>query len=103
MLTDNGMAFADLPKNRDVPADASLGRTFRPRLHHQWHRAQADQTLPSLDPWSGRANEPNNEGCHGQGLPYNDLESLKAHVLAFVAAYNSPSTSRLCDEKHPIR
>ena len=32
---------------------------------------------------------------------YDDLESLKAHVMAIVAATISPSTSRLCNgERH---
>jgi hypothetical protein len=34
---------------------------------------------------------------------YEDLESLKAHVLAFVAAYNFASTSRRCDGERPSR
>jgi hypothetical protein len=32
--------------------------------------------------------EPDDQRRHSQGYHYDDLESLKAHVLAFVTAYN---------------
>jgi hypothetical protein len=41
-----------------------------------------------VDQRPGRADEPHDQGRHRQGLHYDDLESLKAHVLAFVPAYN---------------
>ncbi len=34
------------------------------------------------------ADEPNNHGATVKVFHYDDLESLKAHVLAFVTAYN---------------
>ncbi len=65
-------------------------------LRRQRHHPQADQALPPLDQRPGRANEP-----HDQELApaqagdatlkvfhYPDIESLKAHVLAFVKTYN---------------
>src|SRR5947209_2108076 len=57
VLTDNGIQFADLPKNRD-------GWTARYRVHRfdhlpsQRYRTPSDQTQPPLDEWSGRAHEP---------------------------------------------
>ena len=70
VLTDNGMAFADLPKNlrRPQPAFPRPAR-LRSRLHRTWDRAPVDQALSSLDQRPGRANEPNHQRRHGQSLP----------------------------------
>lgn len=43
MLTDNGMAFTYLPKNRDGQHRCVLGAHLRPCLRHQHYRTQADQ------------------------------------------------------------
>ena len=89
VLTDNGMAFADLPKNRDGP-EPPLPRPahLRSRLHRERHRAPADQAVSSLDQRPGRADEPHHQGRDGQGLPLRRSGKPKAHVLAFVTAYN---------------
>ena len=48
VLTDNGMAFADLPKNRDGPSRRFLGpHIFDRVLHEERHRAPVDQAQPS--------------------------------------------------------
>ena len=52
------------------------------------HRAPADQALSPLDQRPGRANEPHVKDATVKVFHYDDLESLKAHVLAFVTAYN---------------
>jgi hypothetical protein len=50
VLTDNGMAFADLPKNREGPSRRFLGSAhLRSRLHGKRHRAPVDQALPPVD------------------------------------------------------
>ena len=49
VLTDNGMAFADLPKNREGPSRRFLGPHLRSRLHRTWNRAPVDQALSPLD------------------------------------------------------
>ena len=50
VLTDNGMAFADLPKNRDSPSRRFLGpHIFDRVLHEERHRAPVDQALSPLD------------------------------------------------------
>ena len=41
-----------------------------------------------MDEWSGRTNEPDDQRSDHQVFHYLCLESLKAHVLAFVTAYN---------------
>ena len=70
VLTDNGIAFADLPKNRGGPTaywsgSHAVGRICRGEQHHP----QADETLPSLDQRSGRADEPHDQRRDDQGLP----------------------------------
>ena len=70
VLTDNGMAFADLPKNRGGPSRRFLGpHIFDRVLHEERHRAPVDQALSPLDQRPGRANEPHDQGRHSQGLP----------------------------------
>ena len=92
VLTDNGVAFTP---NASTKWD--LSRHLRPRLRRARDRTQAHQALPSLDQRPGREDEP-----HGQepasGLDpgdattkafhYNTADDLRAHVLAFVSAYN---------------
>ena len=86
--TDNGMAFADLPKNRDPPTMRLLGPHILSRLHRPWHRAQAHQALRA---WTNGQAERMNRTIKDATVKvyhYDDLESLQANVLAFVAAYN---------------
>jgi hypothetical protein len=69
VLTDNGMAFADLPKNRDGPTRRFLGAHLRPRLYRTRHQAPPHQALSSLDQRPSRADEPDHQGRDGEGLP----------------------------------
>jgi transposase InsO family protein len=88
VLTDNGMAFADLPKYRDGPTARWMGHIFDRvcREHGIEHRL----TKP-YHPWTnGQAERMNRtvKDATTKVFHYPDLGALKAHVLAFVTAYN---------------
>jgi transposase InsO family protein len=88
VLTDNGMAFADLPKYRDGPGGSPGGHIFDcvSNEHDIEHRL----TKP-YHPWTnGQAERMNRtiKDAMIEVFHYDDLESLKAHVLAFATAYN---------------
>ena len=89
VLTDNGMAFADLPKNCEGPSRRFLGPHIFDRVCIEYgieHRL----TKP-YHPWTnGQAERMNRtiKDATVKVFHYEDLESLKAHVLAFVTAYN---------------
>jgi transposase InsO family protein len=89
VLTDNGMAFADLPKYRGGPTARWMGHIFDRvcREHGIEHRL----TKP-YHPWTnGQAERMNRtvKEATTKAFHYPGLEALKAHVLAFVTAYNS--------------
>jgi transposase InsO family protein len=91
VLTDNGMAFADLPKNRGryPEIEAVFGGHAFDRVcdeHGIGHRL----TKP-YHPWAnGQAERMNRTVKEAtiKAFHYPDLGALKAHVLAFVTAYN---------------
>ena len=89
VLTDNGMAFADLPKNRNGPTRRYLGPHIFDRVcnendithkltkpYHPWTNGQAERMNRTVKEATIKA------------FHYPNLESLKAHVIAFVSAYN---------------
>jgi hypothetical protein len=88
VLTDNGMPFADLPKNRS-------GATARYSMHVfdrvcQENGIEHRLTKP-YHPWTnGQAERMNRtiKDATVNVFHYADPETLKAHVTAFVRAYN---------------
>ena len=91
VLTDNGMAFADLPKNRGRYPEivAIFGGHIFDRVCKE-HGIEHKLTKP-YHPWTnGQAERMNRTVKEAtiKAFHYPDLESLKAHVLAFVSAYN---------------
>jgi transposase InsO family protein len=91
VLTDNGMAFADLPKNRGrYPAiEAIFGGHIFDRVCEE-HGITHKLTRP-YHPWTnGQAERMNRtvKEATVKAFHYPDLDALKAHVLAFVRAYN---------------
>jgi transposase-like protein len=89
VLTDNGVAFADLPKNRTGPNSVFVGLHIFGRTcvengithkltkpYHPWTNGQAERMNRTIKDATIKA------------FHYPDIESLKAHVIAFVKTYN---------------
>ena len=100
VLTDNGMAFADLPKHRTGPSRRFLGS-------HMFTRVCIEHRLPKpYHPWTkGQAERMNRTVKDATVEVFHDenLESLKAHVLAFVAAYNFAKHLKALHWKTPFQ
>ena len=106
VLTDNGMAFADLPKNRGrYPAmEAMFGGHIFDRVCKQ-HGIQHKLTKP-YHPWTnGQAERMNRtvKDAIVKAFHYPDPDSLKAHVLAFVSAHNFAKHLKPYAGKHPSK
>ena len=91
VLTDNGMAFADLPKNRGryPEIEALFGGHIFDRVCEE-HGIEHRLTKP-YHPWTnGQAERMNRtvKDATIRAFHYPDPEALQAHVLAFVPAYN---------------
>lgn len=89
VLTDNGMAFADLPKNRDGPTCRYLGPHIFDRVCIE-HGIEHRLTKP-YHSWTNGQSEHMNRTIKDANVKVfhcEDLESLKAHVLAFFTAHN---------------
>ncbi len=91
VLTDNGMAFADLPRNRGryPQTEAIFGGHIFDRVCKE-HGITHKLTKP-YHPWTnGQAERMNRtvKDATIKAFHYPDLEALKAHVLAFVRACN---------------
>jgi transposase InsO family protein len=91
VLTDNGMAFAELPKNRGryPEIEAIFGGHVFDRVCDE-HGITHKLTKP-YHPWTnGQAERMNRTVKEAtiKAFHYPDLEALKVHVLAFVTAYD---------------
>jgi transposase InsO family protein len=91
VLTDNGMAFADLPKNRSRHPEikAIFGGHIFDRVCKE-HGIEHKLTKP-YHPWTNGQVERMNRTVKDatiKAFHYPNLEALKAHVLAFIQAYN---------------
>jgi transposase InsO family protein len=88
VLTDNGIAFADQPRYRSGPTARFRGHAFD-RVCRE-HDIEHKLTKP-YHPWTnGQAERMNRtiKDATVKVFHYETLESLSAHVLAFVTAYN---------------
>jgi transposase InsO family protein len=88
VLTDNGIQFADLPKNRKGPTAAFRGHPFDRacRCHGIEHRL----TKPN-HPWTNGQVERMNRTLKEatvQRYHYDSHEQLRSHLADFLAAYN---------------
>ncbi len=91
VLTDNGMAFADLPKNRGryPEIEAIFGGHIFDRVCHE-HGIEHRLTKP-YHPWTNGQAERMNRSVKEATIKvfhYPNLDALKAHILAFVRACN---------------
>jgi transposase InsO family protein len=91
VLTDNGMAFADLPKNRGryPEIEAFFGGHIFDRVCDE-HGIEHRLTKP-YHPWTNGQAERMNRTVKEATIKtfhYPDLEALRAHILAFVTAHN---------------
>jgi len=84
VLTSNGTAFTDLPKNRNKPIHAFLDTHIFGRVCNE--NGIVHQLTKPYYPWTnGQAERMNRiiKEATIKAFHYPDLESLKAHVLAF--------------------
>ena len=89
VLTDNEMAFTDLPKNRNKPIHTFLGMHIFGRVCNE--NGIVHKLTKPYHPWAnGQAQRMNrtNKQATTKALYCPDLESLNVHVLAFVCAFN---------------
>ncbi len=87
VLTDNGLQFADVPRNRKGPTARWRG-ILRQGLSALWHRTSLDQTQSPLDQRTGRTHESNHQRSHCPALPLHSHNQLQHTSPDFLAAYN---------------
>ncbi len=91
VLTDNGMAFADLPNNRDRYPEmkALFGGQLFDRVCRE-HGIKHRLTKPCQPRTNGPAERMNRSIKDATSKTYHSpcRDALKAHILAFVSGYN---------------
>jgi len=88
VLTDNGIQFADLPKNRKGPTAMLRGHPFLRACKH--HGIEHRLTKPN-HPWTNGQVERMNRTLKEatvQRYHYESHEQLRQHLANFLAAYN---------------
>jgi transposase InsO family protein len=103
VLTDNGMAFADLPKYRDGPTARWMGHIFDRVC--QEHGVKHKLTKP-YHPWTNGQAERMNRTVKDATVKlfhYPDLRALESHVRAFVTAYNFAKHLKALRWRTPFR
>jgi transposase InsO family protein len=88
VLTDNGIQFADLPKNRQGPTARFRGHPFDRTCHI--HGMQHRLTKPNY-PWTNGQVERMNRIIKDATVKryfYDSHSQLKAHLNDFLSAYN---------------
>ena len=85
ILTDNGIQFADLPKNRSGPTARWRGHPFDRTC--QSHGIEHRLTKPN-HPWTnpGRTDEPDHQGSNREAI--SPQQPRPPHLADFLAAYN---------------
>ncbi len=106
VLTDNGMASADLPRNRGrhPEIEAIFGGHVFDRVCRE-HGITHKLTEP-YHPWTnGQAERMNRtaKGATVKAFRYPDLAALKAHVLSFVAAHDFAKHLKRLRRRTPSR
>lgn len=89
VLTDNGMAFADLPKYREGATRRLLGAHIFDRVCRE--NAIEHRLTKPYHPWTnGQAERMNRtvKDATTKVFHYPDLDALKTHLLTFIRAYN---------------
>ncbi len=102
MLTDNGIQFADLPKNRSGPTAVLRGHPFDRacREHGIEHRL----TKPN-HPWTnGRVERMNRtiKDATVKRYPYDSHHRLVRHLDDFVATYNFGRRLKTTQRTHTL-
>lgn len=88
VLTDNGIQFADLPRNRSKPTAIWRGHPFDRACNK--HGVQHRLTKPN-HPWTNGQVERMNRTLKEatvQRYHYDNHEQLQRHLIDFIAAYN---------------
>jgi transposase-like protein len=97
VLTDNGIQFADRPKNRQGPTALFRGHPFDRGLSPPRYRAPPHQAEPSLDQRPGRTDEPYDQGSDGAHLSLRRpcaVTRTPRHVPQCLQLCQTPQNSR---------
>ncbi len=88
VLTDNGIQFADIPKNRNGPAARFRGHPFDRAC---WRRGIEHRLTKPKHPWTNGQVERRSRTIKEATVKryhYDSHDQLRRHIGDFVAAYN---------------